>query len=141
MNLAEESKLQNNDDFQFDDEKSKHNTSLDLPFEHSRSATSITENMMTEIDDELDQFENKYKPGLVGDIQLRIKSQFEDENGHLSSNSSTIDVKARTVSNNFLTEEDYYSGVMLKQQPVFPKLWQNRFFVLDTGVLSYYKTQ
>ena len=39
----------------------------------------------------------------------------EDENGNLSSNSSTIDVKARTVSNNFLTEGDYYNGVMMKQ--------------------------
>ena len=36
----------------------KHNNSIDMPFEHSIGKSSITENMMTEIDDELDQFEH-----------------------------------------------------------------------------------
>ena len=47
----------------------------------------------------------------------------------------------RTTSVNNVTDNDFWQGIMSKQQPVFPRQWQKRYFVLDTKILKYYKNK
>ena len=37
--------------------------------------------------------------------------------------------------------EDFYTGVLQKQTPDFRKVWHSRFFVLNRGILKYYKSE
>lgn len=45
------------------------------------------------------------------------------------------------ASVNIITDDDFHHGMLQKRQPKLLKQWQKRFFVLDTKILKYYKTQ
>lgn len=54
---------------------------------------------------------------------------------------NSISVSRPTLTNDQLTNDDYYEGVLLKQSPSFHKMWQRRYFVLRNRMLFYYKSK
>ena len=87
---------------------------------------------MTEIDDD-----DEYDEGV--DYQVVDPSEIAQRGQIKAAGKSVVSMRAASVNN--ITEDDFYQGMLWKQQPVFPRRWQKRFFVLDTKVLKYYKSK
>ena len=102
------------------------------PDEESKEEYEEPDYRMTEIDND-----DEYDEGV--DYQIVEPSQIA-QRGKLKSAGQSL-ISRRATSVNVITDDDFFQGMLQKQQPVFPKQWQRRFFVLDTKILKYYKSK
>lgn len=69
---------------------------------------------MTEIDDD-----DEYDEGV--DYQVVDPSEISQRGQIKAAGKSVISMRATSVNN--VTEDDFYQGMLWKQQPVFPRQW------------------